>query len=111
MMLNLKNQRLTSVNIVGQEKREMLYIAIVAAQNWNKWYKNQVSQITMGRRNIKRIIYNNLREKKRSKRESIERNDLEKLEKANYRRKLKVRIKLKLKKFTRLVNLKFQYLG
>ena len=65
----------------------------------------------MGRRNNKRIIYNNLREKKRSKRESIERNDLVKLEKANYRRKLKVRIKLKLKKFTRLVNFKFQYLG
>ena len=89
----------------------MLYIAIVVAQNWNKWYKNQVSQITMGRRNNKRIVYNNLREKKRSKRDSIERNDLEKIEKANYRRKLKVRIKLKLKKLTRLVNLKFQYLG
>ena len=89
----------------------MLYIAIVVAQNWNKWYKNQVSQITMGRRNNKRIIYNNLREKKRSKRDSIERNDLEKIEKANYRRKLKVRIKLKLKKLTRLVNLKFQYFG
>jgi len=111
MMVNLKNQRQTSVNIVGQEKREMLYIAIVAAQNWNKWYKNQVSQITMGRRNNKRIVYNNLREKKRSKRDSIERNDLEKIEKANYRRKLKVRIKLKLKKLTRLVNLKFQYFG
>ncbi len=89
----------------------MLYIAIVVAQNWNKWYKNQVSQITMGRRNNKRIIYKNLREKMRSKRDSIERNDLEKLEKANYRRKLKVRIKLKLKKLTRIVNLKFQYLG
>ena len=88
----------------------MLYIAIVVAQNWNKWYKNQVSQITMGRRNNKRIIYKNLREKMRSKRDSIERNDLEKLEKANYRRKLKVRIKLKLKKLTRVLNLKFQYL-
>jgi hypothetical protein len=110
MMLNLKNQKLTSVNFAGQKKIEMLYIAIVVAQNWNKWYKNQVSQITMGRRNNKRIIYKNLREKMRSKRDSIERNDLEKLEKANYRRKLKVRIKLKLKKLTRVLNLKFQYL-
>ncbi len=65
----------------------------------------------MGRKNNKRIIYNNLREKKRSKRESIERNHLEKLERANYRRKLKVRIKLKLKKLIRVVNLKVQYLG
>ncbi len=64
----------------------------------------------MGRRNNKRIIYKNLREKMRSKRDSIERNDLEKLERANYRRKLKVRIKLKLKKLTRVLNLKFQYL-
>ena len=110
-MLNLKNQRLTSVNFAGQKKIEMLYIAIVVAQNWNKWYKNQVSQITMGRRNNKRINYKKLREKRRSKRDNIETNRLEKLEKANHRRKLKVRIKLKLKKLASVVNLKVHYLG
>ena len=89
----------------------MLYIAIVVAQNWNKWYKNQVSQITMGRRNNKRINYKKLREKRRSKRDNIETNRLEKLEKANHRRKLKVRIKLKLKKLASVVNLKVHYLG
>ena len=65
----------------------------------------------MGRRNKKGINYINLREKKRSKRGNIERNRLEKLEKANHRRKLKVRIKLKLKKLTRVVNLNYHYLG
>ncbi len=65
----------------------------------------------MGRRNKKGIKYINLREKKRSKRDNIERNRLEKLEKANHRRKLKVRIKLKLKKLTRVVNLNYHYLG
>ncbi|MHA1318918.1 MAG: hypothetical protein ACTSQ1_03790 [Promethearchaeota archaeon] len=52
-----------------------------------------------------------LREKRRSKLDNIERNRLEKLGKANYRRKLKVRIKLKLRKLTRVVNLKVHYLS
>ena len=65
----------------------------------------------MGRKNRKRINYRKLREKRRSKRDNIEGNRLEKLEKANHRRKLKVRIKLKLKKLTRVVNLKVPYLG
>ena len=65
----------------------------------------------MGKRNSKGINYRKLREKRGSKRDNIERNHLEKLEKANHRRKLKVRIKLKLKKLTRIVNLKVQYLG
>ncbi len=92
MMVNLKNQRLTSVNIVGQKKREMLDIAIVAAQNWNKWYKNQVSQITMRKGNNKKIIYKKLREKSRSKqyKESYRRNKLveyNKFKNSLYRRK------------------------
>ncbi len=107
-MLNLKNQRLTSVNFAGQKKIEMLYIAIVVAQNWNKWYKNQVSQITMGIRNNKRINYKKLRDKRRSRRNNIEKNRLEKLEKANHRRKLKVRIELRLKKLTRVININYQ---
>jgi len=65
----------------------------------------------MGRRNSKGINYRKLKEKRRSKRDNIEMNRLEKLEKANHRRKLKVRIKLKLKKLTRVVNLKVHYLG
>ena len=65
----------------------------------------------MGRRNNKRINYKKLREKRRSKRDNIETNRLEKLEKANHRRKLKVRIKLKLRKLTRVVNLKVHYLS
>jgi hypothetical protein len=65
----------------------------------------------MGKRNSKGINYRKLREKRRSKRDNIERNHLEKLEKANHRRKLKVRIKLKLKKLTHIVNLKVPYLG
>ena len=65
----------------------------------------------MGRRKYKGINYKKLREKRRSKRDNIERNRLEKLEKANHRRKLKVKIKLKLKKLTRVVDLKYHYLG
>ena len=65
----------------------------------------------MGRRNKKNINYKRLREKRRSKRVSIEAKRLEKLEKASYRRKLKVSIELRLKKFTRVINLKYQYLG
>ncbi len=65
----------------------------------------------MGRRNKKRIKHKRLREKRRSKRDNIEKNRLEKLEKANHGRKLKVRIELRLKKLTRVINLKYQYLG
>jgi len=89
----------------------MQYIAIIAAQNWNKQYKNQVSQITMRKGNNKNINYKRFREKRLSKRYNIERNVLEKLEKANHRRKLKIRIKLKLKKLTRSVNLSYHYFG
>ncbi len=77
---------------MGQKKREMLNIAIVAAQNWNKWYKNQVRQITMRKGNNKKINYKKLREKRRSKRykESYRRNKLveyNKFKNSLYRRK------------------------
>lgn len=65
----------------------------------------------MGRRNKKNINYKGLREKRRSKRVNIEAKRLEKLEKASYRRKLKVSIELRLKKLTHVINLKLQYLG
>ena len=65
----------------------------------------------MGRRNKKRINYKRLKEKRRSKQDNVERKRLEKLEKANNRRKLKVRIELRLKKLTRARNLKYQYLS
>jgi len=62
----------------------------------------------MGKRNSKGINYRKLREKRRSKRDNIERNRLENLEKANHRRKLKVRIELRLKKLTRVININYQ---
>ena len=65
----------------------------------------------MGKRNKKRIDYKRFKERNRSKRNNVERKHLEKLEKANYRRRLKVKIELKLKKLTRLINLNYQYLG
>ena len=65
----------------------------------------------MGRSNKRRFNHKRLKEKRRSNRDGVERNRLEKLEKANHRRKLKVRIKLKLKKLTRVVNLNYYYLG
>jgi len=57
----------------------------------------------MGRRNKKRLNY-----KRRSKRDNVERKRLEKIEKANHRRKLKVRIELRLKKLTRVININYQ---
>jgi len=65
----------------------------------------------MRRRNKKRVNYKRLREKMRSKRENLEVKRLEKLEKANHRRKLKASIELSLKKLARVINLKYQYLG
>ena len=62
----------------------------------------------MGRRNKKKLNYKRLKEKRRSKRDNVERKRLEKLEKANHRRKLKVRIELRLKKLTRASNLNYQ---
>ena len=59
----------------------------------------------MGKRNQKRLNYRNLRKKKRSKHDNVEWNRLEKLEKANHGSKLKVRIELRLKKLTRVINL------
>ena len=64
----------------------------------------------MGRRNKKRINYRRLKEKRRSKRDIIEKKRLERLEKANHRRNLKVRIELRLKKLTRAINLSYQYI-
>jgi len=65
----------------------------------------------MGKRNKKRINYKRLKEKMRSKRDNVEGKRLEKLEKANHRRKLKVSIELRLKKLARLINLEYKYLG
>ena len=65
----------------------------------------------MGKRNKKRINYKKLREKRRSKRDNVEGKRLEKLEKANHRRKLKVSIELSLKKLARVINLEPKYLG
>lgn len=65
----------------------------------------------MSKRDEKRKNYIRLREKRSSQRHTIDIEKLEKLEKANHRRKLKVSIKLRLKKLTRIVNLTFQYLG
>ena len=59
----------------------------------------------MGKRNQKRLNYRNLRKKKRSKHDNVEWNRLEKLEKASYGSKLKVRIELRLKKLTHVINL------
>ena len=65
----------------------------------------------MRRKNKKKINYKRLREKGRSKRETIEEKHLERFEKTNHRKKLKVSIKLRLKKLTRLINSNSQYLG
>jgi len=65
----------------------------------------------MGKRNKKRINYKKLREKRRSKRDIVEGKRLERLEKANHRRKLKVSIELRLKKLARVINLESKYLG
>ena len=65
----------------------------------------------MRRRNKKSVNYKRLREKMRSKRENLEVKRLEKLEKANHRRLLKVRIEFRLKKLTRATNFNCQYLG
>jgi len=65
----------------------------------------------MGRRNKKGMNYKSLREKKRSKLDFIEGKRLEKLEKAKYRRKLKVRIGLRLKKLACILNLIYLLLG
>jgi len=62
----------------------------------------------MGKRNKKRINYKRLRKKRRSKRNNVEGKRLEKLEKANHRRKLKVSIELSLKKLARVINLNYQ---
>ena len=62
----------------------------------------------MGGRNKKRLNYKRLKVKRRSKRDNVERKRLEKIEKANHRRKLKVRIELRLKKLTRVINLNYQ---
>ena len=65
----------------------------------------------MGRMNKKRINYRRFKEKRRSKRDNVEKERLERLEKANHKRKLKVRIELRLKKLARGINLNYQYLG
>ena len=65
----------------------------------------------MGRRNKKKISYKRLREKTRFNQGNVEKILLEKLERANLRKKLKIRIKLRLKRLTHVFNLKYQYLG
>ena len=65
----------------------------------------------MGKRSKKGRNYKRLREKGRSKRVNVEIRRLEKFLKANRRKKLKARIKLRLKKLTRVLNLSYQYLG
>jgi hypothetical protein len=65
----------------------------------------------MDKRKKKRKNYKRLREKRSSKRHNLNRESLEKLEKANHRRRLKVNIKLRLKKLIRLINLNSQYIG
>ena len=65
----------------------------------------------MGKRSKKRIKYVRLREKERSKRVNGEKKHLEKIEKANRRKKLKTRIKMRLKELTRVINLNYRYLG
>lgn len=65
----------------------------------------------MGRKNKKKINYKKLRGNKRFKRDNVEKKRLEKLEKANHRKKLKLRIKIKLNKLTRKLNLNLQYLN
>jgi hypothetical protein len=65
----------------------------------------------MGRRNKKRISYKRLRENRSSNRDNVETKRLEKLERANHRRKLKICIELSLKKLRRILNLTYQYLG
>jgi hypothetical protein len=86
-MLNLRQQYQISVNIVEQEKIKMLSIVIVAVQNCNKRYYNQLKQTTMGRMKKKEIIYKRLREKK----------TLSKIRQGESLRKLEVRIGLGLK--------------
>lgn len=65
----------------------------------------------MGKRIKKGIKYNRLREKARFKRAYVEKRRLEKSEKANRRKKLKTRIRLRLKKLTYVINLNHQYLS
>ena len=65
----------------------------------------------MGKRSKKRINYVRLREKGRSKRVKGEKKRIEKFEKANRRKKLKTRIKMRLKELTRVINLTYQHLG
>ena len=65
----------------------------------------------MEKRNQKRICYKRLREKRHFKRNNVEVKRLEKLEKANRRRKLKISIELRLKKLIRIINLRYEYLG
>ncbi len=64
----------------------------------------------MGRKNKKKINYKKLRGNKRFKRDNVEKKRLEKLEKANHKKKLKARINLRLKKLARVVNLNSQNL-
>jgi len=63
----------------------------------------------MDKRKKKRKNYKSLRERSNSKRYNLDRGSLEKLEKANHRRRLKLNIKLRLKKLIRLINLNSQY--
>lgn len=89
----------------------MLSSVIIVVQNCNKNYYWKVNKIKMGRRSKKRINNIRLREIGRSKRVNRGYRRLEKFEKANRRKKLKSRIKMRLKELTRVINLNYQYLG
>lgn len=65
----------------------------------------------MGNRIKKRTRCKKLREKVRPKRVNGEKRSLEKFEKANRRKKLKARIRVRLKKLTCVINLNQQYLS
>ena len=65
----------------------------------------------MGKRSKKKTEYVRLREKESYKRIIGEKRNLEKFKKANQRKKLKTRIKMRLKKLTRVINLNYQYLS
>jgi hypothetical protein len=65
----------------------------------------------MGKRIKKRMKYKSLREKVSPKRVDLGKRRLDKFEKANRRKKLKARIKMRLKELTHVINLDYQYFG
>jgi len=64
----------------------------------------------MRKKNKRSKKYKRIRSKGHSKQEFNEFPHLEKFERANHRRKLKVSIKVRLRKLTRLININSRYL-